>query len=158
VLAFIQSSVLVLQLASGAVNAAYLSGSGTKVLRFKYTVQPLDYSPDLDYVPATPGSPAVRACLACLVETSTEESVYLNSLPAPGQPGSLGANNNLVIDGDALLVVSTRTTTPNGTYGAGEELAIVVRMLQPVHGHTALALTLSATDVGGVNIVVPLDR
>lgn len=88
-------------LAIGATtrNMAYYSGSGTTNLNFGsysgfpgYAVDAGDNSPDLDYVSAN----ALALNGGTIKDIAGNNAVL--TLPAPGTPGSLGYNNNLVID------------------------------------------------------------
>ena len=81
-------------LETGATDryAAYDSGSGSITLIFSYTVQAGDTSPDLDYV----------AVNSLELNGATIKGVGGNnadlSLPSPAAPGSLGANEAIIID------------------------------------------------------------
>jgi hypothetical protein len=71
---------------------------------FKYTVQVGDRSSDLDYQSAEPlmfntGRTAASATTAKISRAGTTESVSL-VFPTPGQPNSLSANSQLVVNGD----------------------------------------------------------
>ncbi|MBI1323697.1 hypothetical protein GC170_11000 [bacterium] len=71
-------------------TATYASGSGTNTLVFNYTVGAGQFSPDLDY-------PAAYSLSGSIKDSSGNLIDY--QLPAPGGIGSLGYNNNIVIDG-----------------------------------------------------------
>ena len=91
--AVIVSGAPQLQLNTGVSGryATYLNGSGTSTLTFVYTVQSGDDITDLDY--AGTGSLALNG-------GSIQDSAHLNvdpTLPTPGQTGSLGANNDLLV-------------------------------------------------------------
>ncbi|KAG5175930.1 hypothetical protein JKP88DRAFT_265606 [Tribonema minus] len=150
-------ALLMLQLVARVVAAAYISGSGTDVLTYSYKVQATDHSPHLDVIAPTPTHSALQACFACIVEASTGEPVYLNSIPGPGVPGSLGASKDIIVDGDALLVTQVTSTTPDGTYGAGERIEVAVHLLQPMVVVPALTATLklNVKDSAGHNVIVP---
>lgn len=73
--------------------ANYVSGSGTSILDFSYTVTGPENSADLDY--------AATSSLELNGATMTNINTLVNAiltLPAPGGIGSLGANKNIVID------------------------------------------------------------
>jgi LPXTG-site transpeptidase (sortase) family protein len=91
-----------LTLELGAIDgiANYTAGSGADTLTFTYTVVTGDVTPDLDYVAANSLS----------LNGGAIQDIGLNnanlSLPAPGAPGSLGANKDIVIDAALLQVTS----------------------------------------------------
>jgi len=89
-----------LELETGAVDrkANCASGSGTTVLTFNYLVQPGDSSADLDYKAANSLTGTIRDIAG---------NLFWPALPAPGSPGSLGRNKNLLIlssDGSIAVV------------------------------------------------------
>src|SRR5262249_55298355 len=83
-------------------TAAYLSGSGTTTLTFRYTVGSGESSADLDYTSANAltfsGGP---------IKAPTAAGAAL-SLPAPGAPGSLAANKNIAVDAIGPTIVQFR--------------------------------------------------
>ncbi len=83
-----------LTLETGAADAVvnYTSGNGTATLTFNYTVTAGHTSADLDYVGT--GSLALNSGT---IKDGVSTDATL-TLPAPGTPGSLGANKNIVID------------------------------------------------------------
>jgi hypothetical protein len=83
-----------LQLETGAVDrfASYSGGSGTTTLSFSYIVQDGDRSADLDQL-----SSSALALNGATLQDGAGNNALL-SLAAPGAPGSLAANANLVID------------------------------------------------------------
>jgi YD repeat-containing protein len=85
-----------LQLETGSVDrlATYSGGSGSTTLTFTYTVQPGDSSLDLDQL----SSNALQLQGATIQDAAGNNAVL--ALAAPGEPGSLGANNDLVIGGN----------------------------------------------------------
>jgi hypothetical protein len=96
-----------LTLETGATDRtiSYASGSGTSTLTFSYTVQAGDNSNDLDYVATTS-----LALGGGTIRDDAANNATL-TLATPGQPGSLGANKNFVIDG---VVPSVTSTAPVG--------------------------------------------
>ncbi len=90
-----------------ARTAAFLSGSGTSVLAFTYTVQAGDNATDLDYT----------ATNALSLNGGTINDIAGNigvlTLAAPGAAGSLGATKNIVVDtvAPAITVAPTATAT-----------------------------------------------
>jgi hypothetical protein len=75
-------------------SASYTSGSGTNTLTFTYTVAAGQNSAHLDYTSTS----------ALTLNGGTINAIL--TLPAPGTAGSLGANNNIVIDTNSPAVVS----------------------------------------------------
>jgi hypothetical protein len=89
-----------LTLATGSPRTTevdYTSGSGTDTLTFEYTVAAGNTSPDLDYVAK---APLVLKGASIKDGAGNKADV---TLPAPGDPGSLGANKDLVIDTTAQM-------------------------------------------------------
>ncbi|MCC5815853.1 MAG: putative Ig domain-containing protein [Leptospira sp.] len=70
----------------------YASGSGTDTLVFSYTIAPGNTSPDLSYVNA-----ASLILNGAFIRDSQSNDASL-ILPIPGQPNSLSANKNIVVD------------------------------------------------------------
>src|SRR5205823_2130522 len=97
---------------AGAANEAvnYTSGSGTSTLTFSYTVQAGDVSADLDYL-----STSALALNGGTIGDSAGNAAVL-VLAAPGSAGSLGANNDIVIDGVRPSVSGVDSPTADGSY------------------------------------------
>ncbi|RQO66034.1 hypothetical protein DBR43_27730 [Pedobacter sp. KBW06] len=83
-------------------KAFYASGSGTETLSFTYTVAAGETSADLDY--AAVGSLTLPG--GATIQNGLGADAPL-TLPAPGTPGSLGANKDFVIDTTAPNAPST---------------------------------------------------
>ncbi|MHB1318539.1 MAG: OmpL47-type beta-barrel domain-containing protein, partial [Anaerolineae bacterium] len=100
-----------LALETGATDraASYVSGSGSDVLTFRYTVQAGDTSPDLDYT----GASALGLHGATTRDAAGNDADL--ALPVPGTAGSLGAKQALVIDTTAP---TTSLNALGGTSGA----------------------------------------
>eukprot|EP00937_MAST-01D_sp_MAST-1D-sp2_P000215 g215.t1 len=70
--------------------------AGTRVITFLYTVQPGDFTYDLDYVDRN----SLQLGLGTILHASTNPTTRADlTLPYVGQVGSLGHNNALAIDG-----------------------------------------------------------
>ncbi|MFN9659941.1 MAG: FG-GAP-like repeat-containing protein [Cyanobacteriota bacterium] len=106
--------------------ATYLSGSGTSLLSFQYTVQPGDASADLDVTSTT----ALDLNGATIADAAGNPALL--TLAAPGTVGSLGANAALVIDSAGPAVTALTSTTTNGTYGVGSVITILVTFSETV--------------------------
>ena len=122
--------------ASGSAVATYHEGSEYETPVFLYTVQAGDSSADLDYIATTAlllnGGTAVDAAGNALNTT----------LPAPGAPGSLGANKDIIIntsapDTNAPTVLYVHSLTTNGTYGVGANIIL--------HTHFDKVVTVTGT-------------
>jgi hypothetical protein len=100
-----------LQLETGTVDrfAAYVSGSGTSTLTFRYTVQAGDSSSDLDYV----GTGALGLNGGTIKDAGGVDATL--TLATPGLSGSLGANKNLVIDTTASTISGVATSNLTAT-------------------------------------------
>lgn len=79
-----------LTLDSGAPPVAYTSGSGTRTLTFAYTVACGESADHLDYVDSSS-----LALAGGTIRGAVGDAVL--TLPAPGAPGSLGANKMIAI-------------------------------------------------------------
>jgi Dockerin type I domain len=125
-----------LALNSGGV-ATFSDGSGTDTLKFTYTVASGDSAADLDYLSAT----ALNLNGGTIVDAFSELDAEL-ILPAPGSPGSLGANKNIVVVDTRARVTGVSSPIPDGTYGATSVIAINVTFDQAmvVTGTPQLAL------------------
>lgn len=110
-----------LLLETGAVDraATYIAGSGSDTLTFGYTVQSGDSASDLDLVANAP-----LALNGATLQDAAGNNADL-TLPAPGSPGSLAANADLVIRGvtPQSLVISTATAVLE----EGATLAVALR-------------------------------
>lgn len=91
-----------LTLETGATDRTinYVSGSGSNVLLFNYTVQAGDTSPRLDYTTTS----ALELAGGTIKDAANNNAVL--TLPSPGSPGSLAANNDIVIDTTAPVFSS----------------------------------------------------
>ncbi|MEO0825202.1 MAG: cadherin-like domain-containing protein [Cyanobacteria bacterium J06635_1] len=91
---FVEGSPRLL-LETGTIDrfATFSDISRNNTLEFTYTVQDGDISSDLDYVSATAFD--LNGGDISIIESPEEVDL---TLPAPGEAGSLGANNDLVID------------------------------------------------------------
>ncbi len=122
-------------------TATYSTGSGTNTLTFAYPVLAGQNSADLDYT----------STLALTLNGGTIKDAGSNNatltLSAPGAAGSLGANKNIVIDTTSASVTNVSSTTADGTYGVGANIAITVTFSKAVivTGTPTLALNSGGT-------------
>ena len=86
---------LVLETGTTDRKATYVSGSGTATLTFQYTVADGDLTADLDYA-----STASLSKNGLTIQNGGGTDLDI-TLPAPGAVGSLGTNEEIVIDGTA---------------------------------------------------------
>jgi fibronectin-binding autotransporter adhesin len=125
-----------LTLETGATDRVlnYVSGSGTSVLTFNYTVQTGDTSSDLDYTSTT----------ALALNGGTIQSSSVNAtltLAAPGAVNSLGANKAIVIDGVRPLLASSITISDTALK-IGDTATVTFTFAEAVSGFTTSDLTV----------------
>ena len=141
---------LLLALDGGRTGAAeYVSGSGTNSLVFGYEVRRGDSTAaaandgTLDYDgPAALATRGTITDLRAAGGTGGKAAAADLELPAPGEPGSLGAHG-IRIDGRVPLVRDVSFLSAGGTYTAGSALHIAVRFDKDVlvSGEPRLALS-----------------
>ena len=119
-------------------TASYTSGTGTSTLTFSYTVQAGDTSADLDYV----GTGSLSAAGGTIRDAAGNNAAL--TLPSPGAAGSLGANQNIVIDTTAPTVTITQAggqLDPTNT----SPINFAVTFSEPVTGFVNADVTLGGT-------------
>jgi len=124
----IGSGTPTLALATGTpatTNVSYISGSGTNTLVFQYTVALGNHSSDLSYV-----NSSSLSLNGAFIRDSHNNDANL-TLPIPGNPNSLSANKNLVID-TTIPVISGVSPASNANVNS-----------------TAVSYTLSETCASG---------
>ncbi len=119
-------------------TASYTSGSGTNVLTFTYTVAAGQNSADLDSA-----STSALSLNGGTIKDTLNNNAPL-ALPTPGGTGSLGANDNIVINTTGATVTGITSSTANGTYGAGATVSIQVTFSKPVNVTGAPSLGLNS--------------
>jgi methionine-rich copper-binding protein CopC len=133
-----------LTLETGASDTVvnYSSGSGTDTLVFIYTVASGNTSSDLDYASTS----ALALNGGTIIDGNAVNASLL--LAVPGQSGSLGANNAIIVDTTAPTVTNVTSPTTNGTYKAGSVVAITITFSEAVTvtGTPQLTLETGATD------------
>jgi len=125
-----------LQLATGTTleNAVYLSGSGSSVLTFAYTIQAGDNtSGNLDY------TDTVALALNGATIKDPAGNTATITMPAPGSAGSLGANKALVIDTIAPTVTSIVDNTSAETAGVGDLITYTLTFDEAMKAATLVA-------------------
>jgi len=119
-------------------TASYSSKRNTTTLTFSYKVAPGETSPRLDYTSAN----ALTLNGGAIYDWA--DSPANLALPAPGTAGSLGANNNIVIDGVPPVVIAVSTTAAAGTYGIGAVIPINVTFSKKVIAGSGASLSLNS--------------
>ena len=127
-------------------NATYTIGTGTTVLSFDYVVQSGDESADLDYWDTNSLSAGTY------IRDAAGNDATL-TLAALDPTGFLGDNKDIVIDTQVPTVTNVTSSTANGSYKAGESIAVTVTFSEAVYvtGTPELALDVgtSATYASG---------
>lgn len=120
----------------------YSSGSNSNTLTFNYTVQAGDVASDLDYT----GTSALALNGGTIQDAATNSATL--TLASPGASGSISQSKNLVIDGIVPTVANVTSSTANGSYNAGDVIAITIQFSETVTvtGTPQLTLETGATD------------
>ncbi|MEE1612961.1 hypothetical protein [Microvirga sp. CF3016] len=107
-----------LLLETGAVDrqATYVSGSGSAILTFAYTVQEGDVSADLDY-----HSTAALVLNGATIRNAAQDDAIL-TLPVPGGAGSIAGRHAIVIENAAPPSNPGPVVTPN--VGGGVDITL----------------------------------
>jgi hypothetical protein len=124
---------LTLETGSSDAVVNYVSGDGTTSLTFEYTVLTGHVSSDLDCRNAS--------ALAGAIKDANGNSATL-TLPVGATAGSLAASGALVVDAVTPTVSNVTSTTPNGTYKAGQQVSIQVNFSEAVSVTGTPTLTL----------------
>lgn len=112
----------------GSSVASYLSGSGTRVLRFLYVVQRFHATPCLDY--SGPNSLVLNGSSIKRLSTVAMQSA---ATTLPWYTSSLCDTGGITIHYAApARIIEVTSSLPNGTYAAGHEIPIIVRFSQAV--------------------------
>jgi len=125
-------------------NAEYISGTGTNILTFIYTVQEGDLNEDLDY-----NSTSSLSLNGSTIKGSSGIDAVL-SLPEPKEKGSLSTNKNIVIDGIRPVVVSIKRLNDSPTNAAN--VSFEVTFSEPVSGVDISDFILFTTGSASGNI------
>jgi hypothetical protein len=126
-------------------TATYLSGSGTSLLTFIYTVTAGHNSTDLDYI----SSAALSLPAGSNIRDPATNAATL-TLPNPGTSGSLGAQGDRIIDTVMPRLTSIAFATPNGFYRAGQDLQIDLTFSEVVSLIGSLKLQLATNSAQGL--------
>ena len=112
-----------LTLETGATDSIlnYTSGSGTNTLTFNYTVALGHGSLDLDYI-----SSSALTLNGGTIKDSGNINDAILTLATPGAANSLGANRTIIVDTNSPAVLGVTSSTPDGSYRAGQSVSIQV--------------------------------
>ena len=105
--------------------ASYISGTGTTVLTFRYTVAALHETSDLSI-----NSTSI-ALNGGVIQDSADNNATL-SIPTAGGSDELDENAAIVIDGVAPTVVSENTAQSSGTYSIGDTINVRINFSEAV--------------------------
>jgi hypothetical protein len=109
-------------------SASYTGGSGTNTLTFEYAVQAGDTAADLDYAAASS-----LALNGGTIQDAAANDATL-TLPAPGGPGSLGANEDIVVDTTDPTVSYFHRRSPLTTPTNSDTLQFEIDFSEPIGG------------------------
>ncbi|MBB2149928.1 MBG domain-containing protein [Pedobacter gandavensis] len=143
------SPVLALNAGAGA-TANYVSGSGTTVLNFSYSVAQNQSSTGLDY-----SSTTALNLNGGTVNDLAGTTVPL-TLPAPGTLGSLSNGRSIVINGFTPTVLSITRKTPATQMTNANSVEYTLTFSEPVTGVDVsdFQMSLGSTPISSVNGVV----
>lgn len=120
-------------------NATYISGDGTNSLLFRYTVVAGDSSGDLNYLSAN-----ALALNGGAITGAIGDATLI--LPQLGQAGSLGFNNNIIIDnGVAPTLLSFQRQTPVSSSTNANSLVFRATFSEAVTGVDILDFVATGT-------------
>ena len=135
---------LTLETGSSDAVVNYSSGTGSNTLTFNYTISAGQNAVDLDYVATNS-----LVLAGALIRDAAGNDATL-TLAAPGAANSLGNNKALIVDTSDPSVNKVSATTVDGSYKAGEVIALTVVFSEAVFvvgGPPQLTLTVGSSDV-----------
>ena len=141
---YLSTGTIQLTLETGTTDRvlSYLAGSGSATLYFSYTVQAGDTSADLDYTNTT-----ALAANGDTIQGGSFIDANL-TLPTPGAAGSLGANQDIVIDGvrpTASIVVA------DTALAVGETSTVTITFNEAVSGLSTADFTVANGALSGLS-------
>jgi len=130
-------------LATGSSNAIidYVGGAGTDALIFAYVVASGHASSDLSYISTDALSGIIRDLAGNIANLT---------LSTPGSAGSLSDNKDIIIETIQPDITSVSSTKPDGTYGEGEVINIIITFSEPVYVTGTPQLTLETGTIDAV--------
>jgi len=109
-------------------TASYTGGPDpTNTLEFTYTVGAGEITGDLDYTDAS----ALTLNGGTIVDVGSNPAD--RTLPEPGDPGSLGDNKALKVDGIVPTVTDVRSTAVDTAYTVGDNIGILIKFSEKVY-------------------------
>jgi len=141
---FLSTGTIQLMMETGTTDraATYLAGSGSSSIYFSYTVQEGDISPNLDFT----GTTALVANGDTIQSGSFIDANL--TLPNPGDPGSIAASTDIVIDGvrpTAGIVVA------DTALAAGETSTVTITFNEAVSGLAVGDFTVANGALSGLS-------
>ncbi|WP_288342537.1 Calx-beta domain-containing protein [uncultured Roseivirga sp.] len=143
---------LQLQLETGTADyyIAAVSGSGTNILNFTYTVPAGTFSSDLDYLATN----SLELSLSGTVQDAAGNDAVL-TLPTPGAANSLGNNKAIVIDGIAPTVTTIARFSPTTTPTNNDALTWDVTFSEAVSGVGTADFAVTGTTGTPTSVINP---
>jgi hypothetical protein len=135
---------IVLNTLPSQATAAYLSGSGTSMLTFAYTVGAGQNTSNLDYTATTA---LVIPVGATIRDAATNDTI--SGLPAPGVVGSLSAQALRIIDTTLPTITTISFATADGSYRAGYPIDVDVSFSENISLTGTLQLHLATGSLAG---------
>ena len=132
---------LALGLDGADVDAVYARGNGTAALVFNYTVRDGDISAGLDYN-------ASNAMSGSGIADAPGNAANL-TLPARGDPGSLGASSRVVVDGVRPSVARVSSPDGAGPHGIGAAVNVTVAFSEDVSANVSGGTPYLDLETGG---------
>jgi len=130
-------------LETGTIDAVidYVGGGGTDALIFAYVVASGHTSSDLGYISIDALTGIIRDIAGNIANVT---------LPTPGSTGSLSDNKDIIIETIQPDITSVSSTKPDGTYGEGEVINIIITFSEPVDVTGTPQLTLETGSIDAV--------
>jgi|GEM_PF-1296487 len=131
---------------SATTNAGYVSGTGTNILTFSYTVSNGHVSPDLNYEATT------SLVLNGGTINDAGDNAATLTLPDPTTGSSLATNKDIVIDTIAAVITSVDASgSPDGTRGIGYTVDVQVHLSEAVNVDTTNGTPSITLETGSVD-------
>lgn len=130
--------------------AAYLSGSGTDVLTFRYIVGQGEVSEDLNYASTT----ALVLNGGSIQDISGNDAVL--TLPALNSPDSLSSTKDIVLDAAPPRLTAIATQTPSETTTRADSLVFRVTFSEVVQNVDASDFQLNTTSTATITGITPI--
>jgi VCBS repeat-containing protein len=135
-----------LALNSGGV-ATYTGGSGTTGLIFRYVVASGDSTAALDYL--SKDSLKLNGATIRSIPSAAGVNDADLTLPAPGSVGSISHTQAIAIDTHVPSITGVTTTSPNGGYGTGKVITLMITFDKIVAVNTTAGVPMLRLNSGG---------